>query len=67
MKSFKERLKELREKKRLLQNQIADDLKVPRSTYSNWEQGRSEPDIAMIKKICIFFKCGYEDLLGAIE
>lgn len=42
---FSERLKELREERRLSQKEVAEKLGCAVSTYANWEQGRREPSI----------------------
>ena len=61
MNNFKERLRELRNDKGLKQSQVAKALNIPESTYSNWEQGRREPDINGIIMLCKYFdvRAGY--------
>ncbi|MRB61826.1 helix-turn-helix domain-containing protein, partial [Bacillus thuringiensis] len=46
-----ERLVYFRKKNKLTQNDVAHYLNVVRSTYTNWEAGRSEPDISTLIKI----------------
>ena len=65
MNKFKERLKELREDKRLKQSQVAESLKVSATAYANWEQGRREPSIDVILMLCKFFKVTAGQLLGS--
>lgn len=48
---FKEKLKELRQEKRVSQNEVAEALGVAVSTYANWEQGRTEPSIYDIYRL----------------
>jgi len=67
MNTFKHRLKELRTEKGLKQSQIAEALKIPEPTYSNWEQGRREPSIDGIIMLCKFFQVTAGYLLGIEE
>lgn len=48
------RLKELRGDKS--QDDAADDLKIPQSTYGGYETGGSEPTLATFEKIAAFYK-----------
>lgn len=52
---FSKNLKYLREKNRIEQQEIADKLKVPRSTYSCWENGLRTPKIEQIQGIANYF------------
>jgi transcriptional regulator with XRE-family HTH domain len=61
---FKDRLKELRQEMGLTQLQIAEVLKIPATTYANWEQGRREPGIDGIIMLCHFFKVTADCLIG---
>lgn len=63
-KTFCENLKLLRKELRLTQKQIAQRLNVVESCYANWEQGRTEPNIESIKKLCIIFNVSSDLLLG---
>jgi len=65
MNLFKERLKELRTEKGLKQSQVAGALKIPEPTYSNWEQGRRQPDIDGILMLAKFFEVTAGQLLGS--
>mgnify|MGYP002508484328 CR=1 FL=1 len=53
--NFANQLKELRQEKSISQNQIANQLNIAVSTYANWEQGRTEPNIMYIKQIASCF------------
>ncbi len=46
------------------QKQIAEKLGVVESCYANWEQGRTEPDIKNIIKLCAIYKVSADYLLG---
>lgn len=48
---FGNKIKELRIKNGLSQQQLADKVWVNRSTITNWETGRRVPDIIMIKRL----------------
>ena len=48
---FAERLKILREDKKLTQKQLAELLDVSSGTVGMWEQGRRTPPVAMMEKI----------------
>ncbi len=64
MSIIKERLKELREEKGLNQGQVADALKIPWSTYGNWEQGRREPSLDDVALLAKFFHATAGYLIG---
>ena len=60
---FKEKLKETRKQKGLKQKEIAKMLNVVESCYANWEQGRTEPNIETIKKLCYILNTTPNELL----
>lgn len=49
------KIKELREKKKLTQRQLADRIGVGLSTVTHWEQGKRYPNSICRKKLCEFF------------
>ncbi len=55
MNFFSKNLKYLREKKNLDQQKVADDLKIPQSTLSCWENGIRTPKIEQILDIANYF------------
>ena len=57
------RIKELRAKKNWKQADLANALSVAQNTVSNWETGRSEPDLEMVKKIAMVFGCTVDYIL----
>jgi len=63
-KTFCENLKALRKESGETQKQVADKLNVVESCYANWEQGRTEPNIESIKKLCTIFNVSADELLG---
>ena len=58
------RLKELREAKHFTQSKIAQDLGISRQAYSNYENGKREPDLATLKKIAEYFNISVDYLVG---
>ena len=63
-KKFCKNLKETRKLCDLTQRQVADDLGVVESCYANWEQGRTEPSIEMLRKLGIIFNTSIDDLIN---
>lgn len=56
-------LKNLRLDNDLSQIKLSEKLDISRSTYSNYENGISEPDLDMIIKISTIFNCSIDELL----
>ena len=63
---FSENLKFLRQSQGITQAQLADCLGISASTIGMYEQGRREPDTAMLKKISLKFKISIDNLLGTL-
>ncbi|HAE88362.1 MAG TPA: transcriptional regulator [Clostridiales bacterium] len=61
---FCERLKAIRKEKGYKQKDIYAILKVSPNCYASWEQGRTEPDIKMLKRLCQIFNVTSDYLLG---
>ena len=59
---FKDKLKELREKAGLSQEQLASIIYVSRSAIAKWESGNGVPSDVNLKAICDYF-CVEEDYL----
>lgn len=57
------KLIELRKEKGLNQEQLAKILNMSKTGYAGWEQGRTEPNIAAIKKLCAFYEITADELL----
>ena len=62
-KFFCDNLKNARKEMEYTQKQVADKLGVVESCYANWEQGRTEPNIAMLRQISELLKVSVDDLL----
>lgn len=64
MKKFHEKLKMLRKKKGLTQQEIAELLGVKRNTYSDWENCKCKPNYEKLEKIADFFGVSLDWLFG---
>lgn len=58
------RIKELRQSKKLRQSDLATKLKVSQATLSNWESGRYEPDFDTLRMMSDYFQVSVDYLLG---
>ena len=56
-------IKFFREKKNITQSELADKLCVTRQAVSNWENGKTEPDIEMLNKIASVLEMSIEELI----
>ena len=63
-KKFCENLKSYRKMYNMTQKQVADKLYVIESCYANWEQGRAEPSISMMRQICKLFDISIDELFN---
>jgi transcriptional regulator with XRE-family HTH domain len=63
MNTINKNLKELRTKKGMTQQQLANELFVTRQCISRWEQGKTLPDVINIEKISKIFDCTINDLI----
>lgn len=61
---FAQALKNLRKRKYLTQGEVAKQLNITSSAYSNYEQGTRVPDILTLKKLSIIFGVSLDVLLG---
>lgn len=64
MKILGSRLKELRELKGLRQEDIANEFSYGKSTVSQWESGRNEPEYEILVKLAKYFNVTTDYLLG---
>lgn len=58
------RLEELRKQRNLSQKQIADILQITQQAYSNYENGKREPEYDMLIKISKFYETSVDYILG---
>ena len=64
---LKNRIKELRQKSHLSQQQLADDLNVKRSNIAAWEAGTRLPKANQLKLMCEYFNVTSDYLLGFVN
>ena len=64
---FHEKLQELRKRKELTQEELAEVLFVSRAAISKWESGRGYPNIDSLKAISKFFGVTIDELLSGEE
>lgn len=60
---FKQRLKQLREDKKISQAELARELNVAQGTIGNWETGKRTPDINTLKVIANYFNVTIDYLM----
>ncbi len=58
------RLKQLRKEKNLNQSDIAEKLRVSRSSVANWENGIRFPDCRSVKQLAVIFGVSVDYLYG---
>ncbi len=61
------RLKEIRKANNLTQDQVAEIIGVAKTTYCNYENGRSEMEFSSIIKLAKHFNVSVGYLIGAEE
>jgi len=64
---FAKKLRELREREKLKQEELAKILSVSPSTIGMYEQGRRQPDHEKLKQIADYFKVPIDYLLGRTD
>ena len=64
---MKNRLKQLRTEKNLTLDEIQNQTGIKRGTYSNYENGITEPKIDTWQKLADFFKVPTEYLMGLTD
>ena len=60
---FSDKLHYLRKQQELTQSEVAQSININQTTYSRYERGSIEPDIATIKKLANFFDVSIDYLL----
>ena len=58
------KIKELRLKKGLTQQQLADELKISRSNIANYENSSNLPSLDILIKLAKFFQVSTDYILG---
>ena len=66
--NIKEQLRKKRNENNITQEQIAEMIFVSRQTISNWENGKSYPDIKSLILLCDIYKISLDELVrGDVE
>lgn len=60
-------IKKLREEKGMTQDELAEKLNVTRQAVSNWETGRTQPDIETLTKLAEVFDVSVERIIYGSE
>ena len=63
-KIFFKRLRELRFRYGLIQNELAEIIGIKRNMYSDWENGKTEPSFENLIKLADLFEVSLDCLLG---
>ena len=66
MTSVGENIKNTRKKIGITQEELAEKLSVTRQAVSNWENGKTEPDIETLTKIAQIFDISIDELVDGI-
>ena len=66
MTSVGENIKKTRNKIGITQEQLAEKINVTRQAVSNWENGKTEPDIETLTKIAQIFDISIDELVDGI-
>ena len=61
--NFAENLQNLRKKKNMTQDELAEKLQVSRQAVSKWESGSGYPETEKIISICDIFNCSMDELI----
>ena len=64
MKTYQERMRELREDRDLTQAAVAQVLQTTQQTYSRYEQGENELPLRHLLALCRFYGVSADYLLG---
>ena len=65
--SYGNRIAELRRKRNLTQEELANQLKISRAALSHYEQNRREPDFGTLNSIANYFKVTIDYILGRTD
>lgn len=64
MKYINEVIKDFREDNDMTQAEVANFLKIPRSTYARYEIAGANVDLDTLSKLCILYRTTPNDMLG---
>ena len=60
-------IKKLRKEKKLTQDQLAEQLHVTRQAISNWEMGKTQPDVETLTQLAKIFGVSVERIIYGKE
>lgn len=60
---LKDKLRALRKKHGMTQDEMAEALLVSRQTVCKWETGKVQPDMQRLRQLCLLFKVSSDELL----
>ena len=60
-------LKELREKEKITQSELAKELGISQNTYSQYETGARQPSLDMLIKLAEFYFVSTDYILGLTD
>lgn len=64
MTSFSRKVKELRNKSKLSQQELAKQVQIPQTTLSDLENGKYEPTLSVAKRMAVYFDVSLDWLCG---
>ena len=59
---IKQKLKKLRQDRKLTQTEVAEYLGISAQTVSKWERGLLSPDIMLLPKIAVLYRCSIDSI-----
>lgn len=65
--NFNERLKQIRISSNMTQREVVELLQTSHNCYASWEQGRTEPNTDMLRRLCKIFDVSADYLLGLTD
>lgn len=60
---IEEKLKNYRKSKKMSQADVAEAIGIAKTTYASYEQGKSVPNLDVIKKLCLLFHTSSDNFL----
>lgn len=60
---FGKKIRDLRMKRQLTQEQLTKELCVSRQAITKWENDEGVPDIENLKNLCLFFNISMDELI----
>lgn len=64
METLRQRIIDERKALRCRQQDVAEKIGIPTTTYGGWERGDAEPSAEMLAKLADLFECSVDYLLG---